>query len=56
MFVGEVIDVKVDQDVITNGRPDIQKIKPLLYGSGDRGYHSVGPRIADAFSIKTPPK
>ena len=56
MFVGEIIDVKVDQDVLTNGRPDIQKIRPLLYGSGDRGYHSVGPRIADAFSIKTPPK
>ncbi len=55
MFVGEVVDVKADQDVLTNDRPDIQKVKPILFGSGDRGYHSVGPRIADAFSIKTPP-
>jgi flavin reductase (DIM6/NTAB) family NADH-FMN oxidoreductase RutF len=56
MFVGEIIDVKADQDMLSNGRPDIQKIKPLLYSSGDRSYHSVGPRMANAFSIKTPPK
>jgi len=56
MFVGEVVDVKADQDVLTNDRPDIQKIRPILFGSGDRGYHGVGPRMADAFSIRTPPK
>lgn len=56
MFVGEIVDVRADEDVLTNDKPDIQKIKPILYCSGDRGYHSVGPRIADAFSIKTPPR
>jgi len=56
MFVGEILDVKVDQDVLSNDRPDIQKIKPILFNSGDRGYHSVGSRIADAFSIRNPPK
>jgi flavin reductase (DIM6/NTAB) family NADH-FMN oxidoreductase RutF len=55
MFVGEVIDVKADEDVLTGGRPDIQKIRPFLYGSGERGYHSVGPRIGDAHSNRTPP-
>ena len=56
MFVGEIVDVKAEEEALTNGRPDIQKIRPLLFGSGDRGYHGVGPRIADAFSVKTPPK
>jgi flavin reductase (DIM6/NTAB) family NADH-FMN oxidoreductase RutF len=55
MFVGEVVDVKADEDVLTNDRPDIQKIKPILFGTGDRGYHSVGPRIADAFTTRKPP-
>ena len=55
MFVGEVVDVKADRDVLTNNKPDIQKIKPILFGSGERGYHSVGPRIADAFTIRTRP-
>jgi flavin reductase (DIM6/NTAB) family NADH-FMN oxidoreductase RutF len=53
MFVGEIVDVKADQDVLTNDRPDVQKIKPILFGSGDRGYHSVGPRIGDAFTNRT---
>lgn len=56
MFVGEIVDVKADQDVLTNDRPDVQKIKPILFGSGDRGYHSVGPRIGDAFTNRTPLK
>lgn len=56
MFVGEIIDVKADQDVLTDDRPDLQKIKPILFGSGDRGYHSVGPRIGDAFTNRTPLK
>jgi len=56
MFVGEIVDVKAEEEALTNGRPDIQKIRPILFGSGDRGYHGVGPRIADAFSVKTPPK
>jgi flavin reductase (DIM6/NTAB) family NADH-FMN oxidoreductase RutF len=55
MFVGEIIDVKAEQDVLTNNKPDIQKIKPILYGSGDNGYHSIGPRIGDAFTNKNPP-
>jgi flavin reductase (DIM6/NTAB) family NADH-FMN oxidoreductase RutF len=55
MFVGEVVDVKADEDVLTNDRPDIQKIKPILFGTGDRGYHSVGPRMADAFTTRKPP-
>jgi flavin reductase (DIM6/NTAB) family NADH-FMN oxidoreductase RutF len=55
MFVGEIIDVKADEDVLTNNRPDLQKIKPILFGAGDRGYHSVGPRIGEAFTKKTPP-
>lgn len=55
MFVGEVIDIKADQDVLTDDKPDIQKIKPILFGSGDRSYHSIGPRIADAFTNRTSP-
>ena len=55
MFVGEVVDVKADEDVLTGDKPDIQKIRPILYGSGDRGYHSVGPRLGDAHTNRTPP-
>ena len=56
MFVGEIMDVKADQNILTRNKPDIQKIRPILFGSGDRGYHSVGERMGDAFTMKTPPK
>jgi flavin reductase (DIM6/NTAB) family NADH-FMN oxidoreductase RutF len=55
MFVGEIIDVKADQDVLTNNKPDIQKIRPIIYGSGDYSYHRVGNQIGEAFTNKTPP-
>lgn len=55
MFVGEIVDVRADEDVLTDGAPDTQKIRPLLFGSGDRGYHTVGPRIGDAFTNRKPP-
>jgi flavin reductase (DIM6/NTAB) family NADH-FMN oxidoreductase RutF len=49
-FIGEILDVKADEEILVNGKPDTQKIKPLLFGPADRGYHSVGPRIANAFT------
>ncbi|MCJ7722199.1 flavin reductase family protein, partial [Candidatus Bathyarchaeota archaeon] len=56
MFVGEIVGIKADKDVLTDGRPDIQKIKPILFSSGDRGYHSVGSRLSDAFTQRNPLK
>jgi flavin reductase (DIM6/NTAB) family NADH-FMN oxidoreductase RutF len=49
-FIGEIVDVKADEDVLVNGKPDTQRIKPLLFGTADRCYHSVGPRVAHAFT------
>jgi flavin reductase (DIM6/NTAB) family NADH-FMN oxidoreductase RutF len=54
-FVGEVVDVKCDEDALTEGKPDVQKIKPIIFGSGDRLYHSVGIEIGNAFTQKRAP-
>ena len=51
-FIGEIIDVKGDPDVIgEDGHLDIMKIKPLIFDTSNRGYHSVGPCLSKAFSI-----
>lgn len=55
LFVGEIIDVKADEAHLTDGKPDIQKIKPIIFSSGNSGYFSVGKKIADAFKQKTSP-
>jgi flavin reductase (DIM6/NTAB) family NADH-FMN oxidoreductase RutF len=54
-FVGEIVDVKCDEDALTEGKPDVQKIKPIIFGSGDRLYHSVGIEIGNAFTQKRTP-
>lgn len=51
-FIGEIIDVKADTDLFSDdGKLDIMKIKPLIYDTSKRGYHGVGPLLADAFSV-----
>jgi len=52
-FIGEIKDMKVDEDVLTNDRPLIEKVKPLIF-SMDRNtasYYRVGTNVAIAFSV-----
>lgn len=49
-FIGEIVDVLVDEDCIGEGdRPDLLRIRPFLYDAFGFGYHSVGPRVGDGF-------
>jgi flavin reductase (DIM6/NTAB) family NADH-FMN oxidoreductase RutF len=51
-FVGEIVDVKGNPEVCgDDGQFDILKIKPLVYDTARRGYHGVGPCLAQAFSV-----
>lgn len=51
-FVGEIVDVKADAAVLgDDGLPDILKIKPLVFDTGHRGYHGIGPLLGQAFSV-----
>ncbi|UCG81230.1 MAG: flavin reductase family protein [Desulfobacterales bacterium] len=51
-FVGEIMDVKVDESVLgEKGVPDIEKVRPFLYAPEGHGYYSVGSYLGQAFSI-----
>jgi flavin reductase (DIM6/NTAB) family NADH-FMN oxidoreductase RutF len=51
-FIGEIVDVKADSDVLgDDGIPDIMKIKPLIYDTGHKGYYGVGGELGKAFSV-----
>ncbi len=47
-FIGEVLDIKVDESVENNDL--IEQIKPLLFAPDNRVYYSVGNRVSKAFS------
>ena len=52
LFVGEILDVKVDDDVIAlKGLPDIEKIRPIVFAPETRAYHGIGAYLGKAFSI-----
>ncbi|MBD3286883.1 flavin reductase family protein [candidate division WOR-3 bacterium] len=51
-FVGEIVDVKADEDVLSDeGYPDILKVKPAVYSPGTREYHGIGKFLAKGFEI-----
>jgi flavin reductase (DIM6/NTAB) family NADH-FMN oxidoreductase RutF len=50
-FTGQIIDVKVDENFLDNGNPNIELIKPFLYDHSFHAYYSVGKRLANAFSV-----
>jgi len=51
-FVGEIVDVKADADVLdASGAPDAARIAPLIFATGSRAYHALGPAVGQAFEI-----
>lgn len=50
-FTGEILDVKVDENLIKNGSPDIELIKPFLYDHSFHAYYAIGKRLGNAFSV-----
>lgn len=51
-FIGEIIDVKVDQAALTDGGlPDMNKVGPFIYGGEIQSYHRIGEKIGGAFDI-----
>ena len=51
-FIGEILDVKVDQSALTDeGLPDMNKVRPFIYGNEIQTYHQIGNKLGDAFDI-----
>lgn len=50
-FVGEVLDVKADKEVMKDGGLDVLKVKPLIFTPDTREYYGVGKFVGKAFSL-----
>jgi flavin reductase (DIM6/NTAB) family NADH-FMN oxidoreductase RutF len=51
-FVGEVVNVKVDNSMCENDRqPLIEQIKPLIFAPGSGNYYVIGKETGKAFSV-----
>ncbi len=55
-FIGEILDVKADADVLTKTNlPDMRKVKPLVWNTSGLTYHGIGKSVGRAFSIGKKP-
>lgn len=46
---GEIVNVSVDENALTDGRPDIAKIRPITFDPFNNAYHVVGEKVGDAW-------
>ena len=49
-LVGEIMNVSADESVLTDGKIDPMKLRPIIYDSANHGYHVMGERVGNAFS------
>jgi len=51
-FIGEVMDVKVDEMLVTNKQQvNIERLDPILFAPDSGLYYGLGTLIGEAFSI-----
>lgn len=52
LLVGEIVQVHVSDDCLTDGKPDASKIDPLVYTLGtEKAYTGLRKTVAKAFSV-----
>jgi flavin reductase (DIM6/NTAB) family NADH-FMN oxidoreductase RutF len=52
LIVGEIVETHISADCLTEGKPDVTKIKPFIYCEGGVAeYRGIGETIAQAFHV-----
>lgn len=52
MFIGEIMDVKCDEDVLNaNGSVDVEKLQPFIYSTVDSKYYAVTDVLGKGYEL-----
>lgn len=51
LMLGEVAEIYVDKDCLTDGKPDVEKIDPLIFFMPNGPYRRIGGHVAEAFEV-----
>lgn len=49
LYIGEVMEIHADKNSVTDGKPDLKKINPIVYAQAT--YFYVGKEVEKAFSV-----
>ena len=47
--IGEIVNVSIDDSILTDGKVDLSKFKPLVYDGMNRDYRLIGETVAKAY-------
>jgi flavin reductase (DIM6/NTAB) family NADH-FMN oxidoreductase RutF len=50
-FIGEIADVKAEEDVLVSGLLTMERVNPVLFSAGEQAYYGIGARIGPAFKM-----
>lgn len=50
ILIGEIVDVVADESVITDGKIDPKKLKPIAFDPANNTYVALGDKVGNAFS------
>ena len=51
LFIGEIVETHVDESVLTEGKIDLAKLRPLLFDMSSIKYWSIGRALADCWKV-----
>ena len=51
LFIGEIVETYVDESVLTDGKIDLAKVKPLLFDMSSVKYWSIGDVVAGCWNV-----
>ena len=50
-LIGEIVNISADESILTDGRIDVKKLRPITYDPFNHEYLAIGDKVADAFSV-----
>jgi len=51
VFIGEILKTHVNEEVLTNDKIDVTKVKPLLFDMSSIKYYSIGDPVANCWNV-----
>jgi len=51
VFIGSIMRTHCDTQLLIDGRVDMERLRPVLFSMEDKGYWTMGRRIADAWKV-----
>ena len=49
ILIGEIVNVSADDSVVTDGKIDLKKLKPITFDPSNNVYIGLGEKVGEAF-------